>query len=65
MNSGEYRIVKSINSRRYEIELFERPDGYYEVCYVSEHMSGKSDPIKDLGNAMHLFDVKLQELEGM
>lgn len=61
MNS---KTIKLISTKKYELGLFELPNGQYVVMY--ELNDGKvtiSENIQQYSAASYLFDIKLEELE--
>lgn len=56
-------VVKSIQSRGFEIALVEVPDGW-KVTYDSPERRGESEVVEQLSVAMYLFDEKLRDLNG-
>lgn len=59
--------IKEVIAPRFEIRLLQLPSGQYCIGYqkTDDEEPSFSEPLIDLGLALHLFDVKLQELEGM
>lgn len=65
------RLIKSIQTDKFEISLVERDNHKYQIIYVGvpveppfETEPGVSEMISDYKTADFLFDVKLRELEG-
>ena len=58
--------IKSVTTPRFEIILIQLSSGQYCVGYErpSDEKPTLSEPITDLGMAMHMFEIKLRELEG-
>jgi len=58
--------IKAVTTPRFEIILIQLPSGQYCIGYEkpTDEKPTLSEPITDLGMAMHMFDVKLRELEG-
>ena len=62
--NSNYKTIKEISTKRFELVLTELTSGSY--CVVSE-VNGRvrfSDIIKDLNFASYVFDQKLVELQG-
>lgn len=60
----EYRTIKSIIAKGYEIELFQDQDGRYRIRYQTPWITKYSEWITDFGTASYMFDLKWEELEG-
>jgi hypothetical protein len=60
------KLIKSITTKRYTIELTEKNDGMYYIYYDGKNMKHArlSEAIKDFNTATYLFDLKLREFEG-
>lgn len=60
--------IKSIETRRYILALLQSNSGLYYVKYQllleEDQPSVTSEGVQDLNNALMIFDVKRQELEG-
>ena len=56
--------IKSIETKTYEISLYEVLNGF-QVEYISEETGFKaSEILKDYRTADYIFDLKCQELQG-
>lgn len=60
------KLIKSVSTKRYILELIENYDGLYYIFYDKKQvkLARISEGIKDFNTATHLFDLKLQEFEG-
>ncbi len=64
------KTVKSISTYRFAVRLVETESGEYRIEYMNKFdalsVDGPtiSEPIRDLNNAIHLYDLKVAELEG-
>lgn len=58
--------IKSVHTKRYDIALVQTPSGlYYIKCEKKgDEETVVSESMTDLGIALHVFDVKIEELEG-
>jgi len=60
-------IVKSINTSRFSLGLYERIDRQYVVVYEKLNdpkVLVSSEPIRDIRLALYLYDIKNEELRG-
>ena len=55
--------IKGIITNRYEVSVYECPAGYY-IQYQVGDIVRFSEVVKDYLTVSHLFDVKVQDLEG-
>jgi hypothetical protein len=60
----EFRTIKKILTRAYNIEMFQDKACRYRICYESRGVTRYSEWITDYSTASYMFDLKLQELEG-
>ncbi len=63
------KTIKSISTYRFAVRLSEMESGEYRIEHTNKLDStvegpSTSEPIRDLNNAMHMFDMKVAELEG-
>lgn len=60
------QLIKSINTNRYNIELFQTNNDKYIIKYENNKFHGVnySELINDYKIASYLFDLKIEELEG-
>ncbi len=59
-------IIKSISTLSYRIELLEKNNKYFIRYDSNNHAEPQlSRPIVDLKIAFDIFDIRLQELEGI
>lgn len=60
------KIIKSVQTTKFEVGLFELPSGQYVVAYTTmlteEPIFG--EPVSDYGTADFMYGLKLKELEG-
>jgi len=63
---GGMETIKSIETTRYDIKLFQTRSGMYYVAYNKPDLEEpvSTDGMKDFNTAMHVFEVILQRLEG-
>jgi len=57
-------MIKSIITTRFEVELFQHPDGAYCIRYRVRDEDSYSERITDYGMASFMFDLKVADLEG-
>lgn len=58
--------LKSIGTKRYEVELIEAESGQYRIktqIYGNEKIEF-SEPVRDYNMATAIFDAKIKKLEG-
>ena len=55
--------IKSIYTKNYSLELLETFNGYV-ILWSKSQENRLSERIRDYNVASHLFDLKLQELQG-
>jgi hypothetical protein len=64
--SSKTKTLKTIQTNKFELGLFELPSGQYVVAYTTmlteEPIFG--EPMTDLNTASFMYDLKLAELEG-
>jgi hypothetical protein len=53
-----------ISTTTFEIVLLELVSGEYCVAYEQNEKVTISEPVRDFNVANHMFEIKLQELEG-
>lgn len=56
--------IKSIITKRFEVELFQYDDGAYCIRYKISDEDKYSERITDYGTASFMFDLKVADLEG-
>lgn len=61
--SKEYRLVKSLITYKFSVEMFQDGYGRYCIIYSSPFGETQSEWITDFGMASHLFDLKIAELQ--
>lgn len=62
---NESNIIKSICTNRFEISLYELPNGKYCVGYYSLDKEPVIGNPVDLSIALYVFEKKLEQLRGM
>lgn len=65
MDLNKAKTIKMIGTNRYLIEALELTTGEYCVSYATLETSDVSEPMLDLKTCLFLFDLKLQELDGV
>lgn len=58
------KVIKNIGSDRFELALVQLESGNYCVITSKDDVETISESIKDLTNAMYVFDTKLIALQG-
>lgn len=58
------RTIKMLGNTRFILELVESLSGSYYIIVEKDEVKTFSNPIKDLGAALYLFDIKLNDLIG-
>lgn len=60
------KLVKSLTTKNFRVELLETDTGGYIVAYESKRFGDRqySETVKDYKLASFLFDLKANELEG-
>lgn len=63
---GKAKQIKSFAGPKFEIGMYELPNGEYIVAYITvvSERPNVSENIKDYKTAAFMFDLKLRELEG-
>lgn len=64
MASAKVKIIKSIESRTFEISLVQLEHGGFCIIYAKDDKTHMSEAVQDYKMAAFMFDLKLQELEG-
>lgn len=61
------KLIKAFSNKRFRIELYQTPEDQYVIKYDtnSYHGVNYSEMIKDYKIASQLFDMKLDELDGI
>ncbi len=59
-----YKTIKAYYMIRFEVELFQYPDGAYCIRYKTNDEDQYSERITDFGTASYMFDLKVHDLEG-
>lgn len=61
---SEFKTIKMISTKTYEIALVEMVNGQYCVAYEQNEKFIVSELVKDYHTADYMFESKLQDLEG-
>lgn len=64
MKSATAKIVKSVGDKNFEITLLQLESGSYCVLSIRNETETFSEPIRDLTNALYVFESKYLELQG-
>lgn len=58
------KVLKCVGGPRFELTLFQLETGSYQIMVYQDEKETFFEPIRDLTNAMYVFDSKFMELEG-
>ncbi len=58
------RLIKSLTTGKFKVELYETPEGYQIQFDTNRGDVKQSETINDFNMAAFMFEAKIQELEG-
>jgi hypothetical protein len=64
MKDQRAKIIKSIGSNNFEVTLLQLESGSYCILTTNNDIEEFSEPIRDLTNAMYVFEAKFIALQG-
>jgi len=72
MDNSEYKVIKAVQTPRFEVALIELTGGYYRVLSTKllpnvadeDQKPDVSETIVDYLTASYMFDLRVQDLEG-